>query len=260
MLVNVSHRSCRRVSGGAARPPRLGCAPRPPARPGLPARRAEGRVGSPAPHHRSRLAGTMALGSIVGLPGDLAVTDRQKGHIEGYAIVSEDGMLATADLVMPDSLKFDADRRFFEQGLDGVDVVVHGRHSLEEQTHSASRRRIVLTRGIPSIERHSSNERALWWNPAGASFDEALTALGIPEANVGVIGGPDVFVLFLERYNAFYLSRAPHVLLPGGRPVFPGVPARRPEEILASHGLVPFAAHVLDAAKGVTMVPWRRAR
>ena len=166
----------------------------------------------------------------------------------------------TADLVMPDSLKFDADRRFFEQGLDGVDVVVHGRHSLEEQTHSASRRRIVLTRGIPSIERHSSNERALWWNPAGASFDEALTALGIPEANVGVIGGPDVFVLFLERYNAFYLSRAPHVLLPGGRPVFPGVPARRPEEILASHGLVPFAAHVLDAAKGVTMVPWRRAR
>jgi hypothetical protein len=38
------------------------------------------------------------------------------------------------------------------------------------------------------------------------------------------------------------------------------VPARRPEEILASHGLVPFAAHVLDAAKGVTMVPWRRAR
>jgi len=167
----------------------------------------------------------MALRSIVGLPGDLAVTDRHKGRIEGYAIVSEDGMLATADLVMPDSLKFDADRRFFEQGLDGVDVVVHGRHSLEKQTHSASRRRIVLTHGTPSIERNSSNERALWWNPAGASFDEALAALGIPEANVGVIGGPDVFVLFLDRYTAFYLSRARHVLLPGGRPVFPEVPA-----------------------------------
>ncbi len=188
------------------------------------------------------------------------MTDRHKGRIEGYAIVSEDGMLATAGLVMPDSLKFDADRRFFEQGLDGVDVVVHGRHSHEGQAHSASRQRIILTRRTPSIERHPSNERALWWNPAGASFDEALAALGSPDANVGVIGGPDVFGLFLDRYNVFYLSRAPHVLLPGGRPVFPGVPARRPEEILSSQGLVPYPARVLDAAKGVTMVTWRRAR
>ncbi len=188
------------------------------------------------------------------------MADRHTGRIEGYAIVSEDWMLATVDLVMPDSLKFDADKRFFEQGLDGVDVVVHGRHSHEGQAHSASRRRIILTRRTPSIERHPSNARALWWNPAGASFDEALAALGIPDANVGVIGGSDVFGLFLGRWDVFYLSRAPHVLLPGGRPVFPGVPARRPEEILASEGLVPDPARVLDAAKGVTMVAWRRAR
>jgi hypothetical protein len=54
-------------------------------------------------------------------------------RIEGYAIVSEDGMLANAAGIMPDSLKFAADRRFFESGLDGVDVVVHGRHSHERQ-------------------------------------------------------------------------------------------------------------------------------
>jgi hypothetical protein len=188
------------------------------------------------------------------------VTDRPTGRIEGYAIVSEDGMLATADLVMPGTLKFDADKRFFEQGLDGVDVVVHGRHSHEGQAHSASRRRIILTRRIASIERHPSDERAVWWNPAGASFDEALAALGIPDANAGVIGGPDVFGLFLDRYDVFYLSRAPHVRLPGGRPVFPEVPARRPDEVLAGHGLVPSPARVLDAAKGVTVVAWRRAR
>jgi len=48
-------------------------------------------------------------------------------RIEGYAIVSENGMLASAAGIMPDSLKFDADQDFFEHGLDGVDVVVHGR-------------------------------------------------------------------------------------------------------------------------------------
>ena len=40
-------------------------------------------------------------------------------RIEGFAIVSEDGMLANAEGIMPDSLKFEADRQFFECGLDG---------------------------------------------------------------------------------------------------------------------------------------------
>jgi hypothetical protein len=31
-------------------------------------------------------------------------------RIEGYVIVSADGMLADADRVMPDSLKFEADK------------------------------------------------------------------------------------------------------------------------------------------------------
>ena len=61
-------------------------------------------------------------------------------RIEGYAIVSEDGMLANAAGVIPDSLKFEADRHFFERGLDGVDVVVHGRHSHERQPRSYLRR------------------------------------------------------------------------------------------------------------------------
>ena len=61
-------------------------------------------------------------------------------RIEGYAIVSEDGMLANAAGIMPDSLKFEADQHFFERGLDGVDVVVHGRHSHERQPRSYLRR------------------------------------------------------------------------------------------------------------------------
>jgi dihydrofolate reductase len=179
-------------------------------------------------------------------------------RIEGYAIVSEDGMLANAAGVMPDSLKFDADKRFFERGLDGVDLVVHGRHSNEMQPHSPRRKRLILTRRIAALEADPSNAKALCWNPAGASFEAALAAIGEPNAIVGIIGGTDVFGLFLDRYDVFYLSRAPNVWLPGGRPVFPGVPTKTPEEVMAAHGLEPGEREALDAAKRVWLVSWRR--
>jgi dihydrofolate reductase len=183
------------------------------------------------------------------------------GRIEGYAIVSEDGMLANAAGVMPDSLKFEADQAFFERGLDGVDVVVHGRHSHEHQRHSDLRRRLILTRRVPAIAADPSNKKALFWNPAGASLEQAMAVLGVSDGRIGVIGGTDVFGIFLDRYDVFYLSRAPAVRLPGGRPVFPEVPSRTPEEVLAGHGLAPGPRQVLDAARGVTVVGWRpRAR
>jgi dihydrofolate reductase len=185
--------------------------------------------------------------------------DHHVGRIEGYAIISEDGMLATAQGVMPDSLKLDADARLFEAGLNGVDVVVHGRHSQERQPNSPQRRRLILTRRVASIDKHPSNVNALLWNPAGASFEQALAAIGMLEPNVGVIGGPDVFGLFLNRYDVFYLSRAANVLLPGGRPVFPEVPARTPEEMLRNQGLVPGRVEMLDAYNGLTRVRWSRS-
>jgi dihydrofolate reductase len=184
--------------------------------------------------------------------------EHRAGRIEGYAIVSEDGMLATAAGIMPDALKFDADARFFEAGLNAVDVVVHGRHSEERQPNSPQRRRLILTRQVASIDKHRSKVNALLWNPAGASFEQALAALGMPDADIGVIGGPDVFGLFLDHYDTFYLSRAPNVLLPGGRPVFPEVPHRTPEDVLRSGGLTPDPVETLDAANGLTMVRWHR--
>ncbi len=179
-------------------------------------------------------------------------------RIEGYAIVSEDGMLANAAGIMPDSLKFEADRQFFERALDGVDAVVHGRHSHEQQPHSYLRRRLILTRQVPAIAADPSNEKALLWNPAGASFEAALAALGTPDGSIGVIGGTDVFGMFLDRYDFFHLSRAPNVRLPGGRPVFPEVPARTPEEVLANYGLARGRRQVLDPVKGLVIVSWQR--
>jgi riboflavin biosynthesis pyrimidine reductase len=179
-------------------------------------------------------------------------------RIEGYAIVSADGMIANAAGIIPASLTFEADRQFFEHGIDGVDVVVHGRHSREGKPDSHLRHRLIVTRQIPAMAPDPSNDKSLLWNPAGASFEQALAAFGTSANRVGILGGTDVFGMFLDRYDAFHLSRAPDVQLPGGRPVFPGVPARTPEAILASHGLRPGVRQVLDPAAGLTVVSWER--
>jgi dihydrofolate reductase len=182
----------------------------------------------------------------------------QPRRIEGYAIVSEDGMLANASGIMPDQLKFETDQNFFERGLDGVDVVVHGRHSHERQRHSDLRRRLIVTRKVAAIADDPLNKKALFWNPAGASLEQAMAVLGAADGSVGVIGGTEVFGLFLDRYDVFHLSRVPDVQLPRGRPVFPDVPTRTPEEVLASHGLQAGPQQALDAVKGLTLVSWHR--
>ncbi len=184
---------------------------------------------------------------------------QRAGGVAGYAIISEDGMLATAARVTPESLKFDADQRFFEQALEQSDVVAHGRHSHEQQPHSPLRYRLRLTRTIAGLAPDPSNPKARLWNPAGASFERALAEFGLASPSVAIIGGPDVFALFLDRYDGFHLSRAPGVWLPGGRPIFPEVPGRTPEEVLSAHGLVPGTRRLLDRAKRVTLVSWQRA-
>jgi dihydrofolate reductase len=138
-------------------------------------------------------------------------------------------------------------------------VVVHGRHSHERQRRSDLRRRLILTRKVVAIADDPLNKKALFWNPAGASLEQAMAVLGAADGSVGVIGGTDVFGLFLDRYDLFHLSRASDVRLQGGRPVFPEVPARTPEEVLVGHGLEAGPRQVLDALKGLTLVSWHRA-
>jgi dihydrofolate reductase len=179
-------------------------------------------------------------------------------RIDGYVIVSADGMLANADRVMPSELKFDGDKKFFTAALDRADLIVHGRHSNENQPNSQLRRRIVVTRSIGAIAPDPSNSNATLWNPAGAGFQAACDFAGMRSGTVAIIGGPDVFGMFMDRYDTFWLSQAPRVRLPGGEPCFPGVPALSPQGVLAAHGLRAGDAQLLDPANGVTVTPWRR--
>jgi dihydrofolate reductase len=180
--------------------------------------------------------------------------------IEGYAIISADGMLADADRQMPEGLKVEADQTFFQDSLDRAAAIVHGRHSHEGGPRAALRRRLVVTRQVVALAPDPSRPNSLLWNLAGASLEQALDALGTPPGMLAVIGGPDVYRLFLDvGYDAFHLTRAPRVRIPGGRPVFPEVAAgRTPEDLLASRGLKPGPARVLDAEADVTLVTWTR--
>jgi dihydrofolate reductase len=180
-------------------------------------------------------------------------------RIEGYVIVSADGMLANAEHVMPDELKFEGDKQFFTAALDRADLIVHGRYSHEGQPNSPRRRRIIVTRRVGAIASDPSNPKATLWNPAGATFAAACDLAKVHAGTVAVIGGPDVFAMFLDRYDTFWLSQAPQVRLPGGEPCFPGVPERSPQEILAAHGLKAGDPQILDAADDVSVTPWRRS-
>ena len=182
-------------------------------------------------------------------------------RVEGYAIVSADGMLADRNRQMPDGLKIDADVRFFNEGLDRAAIVVHGRNSHEQQARSGGRRRLVVTHRIAAIAEHPSIPNARFWNPAGASFAEACQAIGVTDGMAAVTGGAEVFGLFLDMgFDAFHLSRVGKVRLPGGRPVFPQVPALTPEQILAKRGLIPGPIQVLDAEAEATLVTWKPQR
>ena len=179
-------------------------------------------------------------------------------RIEGYVIVSADGMLANAAHVMPDELRFEGDKQFFTAALDRADLIVHGRRSYEDQPNSPRRTRIIVTRSIAAVAPDPSNPKATLWNPAGAAFEAACDHAGVHSGTAAVIGGPDVFGMFMDRYDTFWLSQAPRVRLPDGEPCFPGVPERSPQEILAAHGLKAGEAQILDAANNVSVTPWRR--
>jgi dihydrofolate reductase len=181
----------------------------------------------------------------------------KRPRIEGFAIVSREGMIAGADSSFPEALKIPADHEFYQASLDRASAVANGRHSAEGGPKEAGRRRIVLTRRVQRILPDPKNPNAVLWNPATAPFEEAWLRLGVDDGMLAVVGGTDVFGLFLNiGYDAFFLSRT-EASVPRGRPVFPGVGTdRTPEDVLKLHGLVLRSTRPLDTATGTILEEW----
>ena len=181
----------------------------------------------------------------------------RRPRIEGFAIVSREGMIAGSDSSFPEVLKIPADHEFYQASLDRASAVANGRHSAEGGPKEAARHRIVLTRRVQQLVADPNNPKAVLWNPATAPFEEAWQRLGVDDGMLAVVGGTDVFGLFLSiGYDAFFLSRT-DASVPRGRPVFPGVgKGKTPEDVLTMHGLVLRNTRSLDPATGTIVEEW----
>jgi dihydrofolate reductase len=181
----------------------------------------------------------------------------KRPRIEGYAIISKEGMIAKSDGSFPDEIKIPADHEFYQSSLDRASAVANGRHSAEGGEKEKLRRRIIVTRRIDGVTPDPKNPLAVLWNPGSAPFDEAWQRLGIDDGILAVVGGTDVFGLFLGiGYDAFFLSRT-DASIPRGRPVFPGVgKGVTPEEVMKKYALVLRDTRMLDPATNTRVEEW----
>jgi dihydrofolate reductase len=181
-------------------------------------------------------------------------------RVEGYAIVSADGMIADRNGHMPDAIRNDADQRFLQTEMDRAAVIVHGRHSHEGGPRAGKRRRIIVTRQVGAVAPDPEHPNAVLWNPAGATLERAMAALHVGDGVIAIIGGTEVFGMFLPHYEAFHLTRAANAYIPGGRPLFPQVgPKATPQEVLERCGLRAEPPRDIDAAAGITLTTWERS-
>jgi dihydrofolate reductase len=177
-------------------------------------------------------------------------------RIEAYAIISADGMIADGAGQFPTQLRNEADKRFFHAGMDSAAAIALGRITHEAEVNSG-RRRLVLTRRVASLAPDPADPKALFWNPAGASFEAARLALGLRDGSLAVIGGAEVYDVFLRiGYDAFHLTRANRAQVPGGVPVFPNMGGKMAEDVLKAHGLHAGPLRLLDPLAGVTLTTW----
>ena len=182
----------------------------------------------------------------------------KRPRIEGYAVVSQEGMIATTDGLFPEEIKNPADHKFYMDAVAASSAVANGAHSAEGGPDEKHRKRLRLTRQVSRLMQDPKNANVTLWNPATAPFDEAWARLRIDGGNLAVVGGTDVFGLFLGiGYDAFHLTRTDgHV--PKGRPVFPGVGpgGLTPAEVMGKYDLVLRGTRMLDAARNVYVEEW----
>jgi len=181
------------------------------------------------------------------------------GHvIHGHAIVSADDKIADGTGLTPPALRNEVDWARFQAALDRAAVTVLGRLAHEANPNRKGRNRLVLSSAVSGVE---MRDDAWWWNPAEVPLADALATAARAAGVVAVPGGRRVFDLFLSiGFDAFYLSRAAGVTIPGGIPVFSEVArGRSAADILAGHGLIAGEPEILDAGARVALTVWRRA-
>jgi len=176
--------------------------------------------------------------------------------IHGYAIVSDDDMIAASDGLTPLSLRNEPDWEYYQRALAGADLIVFGRRSHEMEPNTRGDLRVVVSRSARGLERRDD---AWWWNPGDVDWAEVVRQVLPSGGEVATPGGQSVFDLFLKiGYSAFHLTRASGVKLPGGIKVFSAcVDGASADDVLSAAGLRAAESIALDTDKGVEMRVWR---
>ena len=160
---------------------------------------------------------------------------------------------------MPPSLRNERDWDYYQRALASSDLIVFGHRSHELEPNVRGDKRLVISTRAEGVERRAD---AWWWNPARTRWAEAAKHVLPLGGRVAAPGGQGVFDLFLKiGFDAFHLTRAHGVKLPGGRAIFSacdtGLTA---EAVLSRAGLRPSEKIALDPEHGVTMTIWRALR
>lgn len=173
--------------------------------------------------------------------------------IHGYAVVSDDGMIADQSGRFPDALMNFTDWEYFQSELDKCSATVLGRVSHENVVNTRNRLRVVVTASSSGL---SHDEMAWWWSPSSVSVPDMLEQVVPLGGRIGVPGGRRVFDLFLEYgFDEFHLTRCHGVKLPGGVPVFSAVTSETSPEAVLEKTLVQGHTKTLD--EGVDITVWK---
>ncbi len=119
-------------------------------------------------------------------------------HVEGHAILSDEGHICDNHGDMPAALMRPSDFRYFQDHLDAAAIVVTGRNGHESHPNKPGRQRLVFTSRCPGFERHGD---VTFFNPASARLADALHAIAPAGGVVAVTGGQPVFRLVCGQWR-----------------------------------------------------------
>lgn len=85
--------------------------------------------------------------------------------VVGYAIASEDGVVANSQGQMPSTLVISVDHSSLSEQLDRSSILVLGRNSRENHPSSGQRKRLISSRMVGGLETCDTCPNAFYWEP-----------------------------------------------------------------------------------------------
>src|SRR2546423_14749560 len=98
----------------------------------------------------------------------------KRPRIEGYAVISKEGMIATSDGKFPEQIKIPADHEFYQAAVAAASAVANGRHSAGGGIGEKYRKRFLLTPRVTGLTPVPNNATAIQRDPAPPPVGRAI--------------------------------------------------------------------------------------